>query len=257
MNMIEVHGVALSYSGHERELEDVNFAVAQGEFVSIIGPSGCGKSTLLRIIAGVLPPLAGEVLLDGRLVRGRTTDIGFVPQDGLLLPWLSARNNVALPLELNGLPGAEARKEADHLLVLVGLPQAACKYPAALSGGERQRVAIARALAGDPSVLLLDEPFASLDAITREELNLVLQEIWIHTGATVLLVTHNILEAIFLSDRILVMREQPGTILEEAAVNLPRPRNLSDLNRLEIVTLAGRVRMLLSGGGRYDAGKTA
>ena len=246
--MIQVQNVSLSYTGHERELEEVSFVVAAGEFVSLVGPSGCGKSSLLRIIAGVLTPLSGEVRLGGSLVQGRAARVGFVPQEGLLLPWRTVLGNAALPLELQGAPAEERNREALALLDLVGVASLAAKYPAALSGGEKQRVAIARALAGDPTVLLLDEPFASLDAITREELNLALQDVWLRTGATVLLVTHQIFEAVFLSDRVLVMGEKPGRLLGEVRVNLPRPRSLADLGRADLAALAGQVRSILAGG---------
>ncbi|MCL6613848.1 MAG: ABC transporter ATP-binding protein [Firmicutes bacterium] len=247
--MIEVRGVSLSYGGHERELEEVGFSVAKGEFVSLVGPSGCGKSSLLRIIAGVLAPLAGEVLLDGRPVRERSVKVGFVPQDGLLLAWRTVLANVTLPLEIAGIPPEEREGRARRLLALVGMENAAARYPAGLSGGERQRVAIARALADAPEILLLDEPFASLDAITREELNLVLQDVWLRTGATVLLVTHSISEAVFLADRVLVMGERPGRLLGELRVDLARPRTLRDLGRAEFAALTARVRAILSEGG--------
>lgn len=251
--MIEARDISLSYSGHERELERVSFTAARGEFLSLVGPSGCGKSSLLRIVAGVLRPLAGQVFMDGRLVEGRAAKVGFVPQDGLLLPWRTVLDNVALPLELSGKPAAARREEALALLELTGMRAAAAKYPAALSGGERQRVAIARALAGEPAVLLLDEPFASLDAITREELNLALQEVWLRTGATVLLVTHNIFEAVFLSDRVLVMTEKPGRIVGEERIGLPRPRTLADLGSPELAALSGKIRALLAEGGESGA----
>ncbi len=251
--MIEVRGVSLSYSGHERELEDVSFSVGDGEFVSLVGPSGCGKSSLLRIIAGVLAPLGGEVLAGGEMLHGRLAGAGFVPQDGLLLPWRKVLANVALPLELAGLPRPEREREACRLLDLVGMAEVRGKYPAQLSGGERQRVAIARALAADPDILLLDEPFASLDAITREELNLTLQDVWLRTKATVLLVTHSISEAVFLSDRVLVMGERPGRILGESRVALARPRTMGDLGRADFASLAAAVRTLLATGGESDA----
>ncbi|MGE5530046.1 MAG: ABC transporter ATP-binding protein [Patescibacteria group bacterium] len=247
--MIEVCRVSLSYSGHERELEEVDFQVARGEFASLVGPSGCGKSSLLRIVAGVLKPLSGGVRIGGRPVLGRAANVGFVPQDGLLLPWRSVLANVALPLELAGAAPAEAGRAARELLARVGMEAYAARLPSALSGGERQRIAIARALAGEPEVLLLDEPFASLDAITREELNLALQDVWLRTGATVLLVTHSIAEAVFLSDRVLVMGEKPGTLLGEVRVDLPRPRTLADLGRAELAALAGEVRSILVNGG--------
>ena len=175
--------------------------------------------------------------------------VGFVPQDGLLLPWRKVLANVALPLELAGLPAPEREVRAGTLLELVGMGEARHKFPATLSGGERQRVAIARALAGDPTVLLLDEPFASLDAITREELNLALQDVWLKKKATILLVTHSIFEAVFLSDRVLVMGERPGRILGEVAVGLPRPRSLTDLGGPALASLANEVRSLLALGG--------
>lgn len=250
--MIEVRGVSLSYSGQGQELADVSFHVDPGQFVSLVGPSGCGKSSLLRIIAGVVRPQSGEVLLHGRQVGGSPSAVGFVPQDGLLLPWRTVLANTWLPLELAGVPAEERRRQAEALLALAGALDLAGKYPATLSGGQRQRVAIARALAGAPEVLLLDEPFAALDAITREEMNLTLQDVWLRTGATVLLVTHGIAEAVFLSDRVLVMGEKPGRILGEVRIGLPRPRALADLGRPELTALAGRVRSLLAEEGAAD-----
>lgn len=211
-----------------RALEDVNFAIEPGQFVSIIGPSGCGKSTLLRIVSGILPVTSGDVCIDGGTPAAAREQrhFGFVFQDAVLLPWRSVRQNVELLGEIVNLPREERNDRARELVELVGLAGFEELRPSELSGGMRQRVAIARALALRPRILLMDEPFAALDEFQRETLNMELLRIWGERSCTVLFVTHNIEEAIFLSDRVLVMTPPPGRIAANIPVELPRPRDL-------------------------------
>jgi NitT/TauT family transport system ATP-binding protein len=205
-------------------LEEATFEVYPNEFVCLIGPSGCGKSTLLRILGGLVRPTNGQVWLDGQPLTQPQRKIGFVFQHANLMPWRSALRNVTLPLEIQGMPRAEAERRARELLELVGLGDFAEALPRDLSGGMRQRVALARALSYDPDVLLLDEPFGALDALTRERMNWELLKIWQARRKTVLMVTHNIQEAVFLSDRVLTMGPRPGRIEGEVIIDLPRPR---------------------------------
>lgn len=205
-------------------LAEADFALAPNEFVSIIGPSGCGKSTLLRVLAGLVCPTSGRVLLGGIPFNEPQREIGFVFQHANLMPWRSALRNVMLPLEIQGASKSEAERKAREILALVGLNDFMDSLPRDLSGGMRQRVALARAFVYDPEVLLLDEPFGSLDAITRERMNWELLRIWELRRKTVLMVTHDIREALFLSDRVFIMSARPGYIKQEVSVDLPRPR---------------------------------
>jgi NitT/TauT family transport system ATP-binding protein len=205
-------------------LAEADFQLWPNEFVTIIGPSGCGKSTLLRILAGLVRPTAGRVILDGASLERPQRSVGFVFQHPTLMPWRSALRNVMLPLEIAGAARDEAERRARDLLGLVGLEEFAEAYPRELSGGMQQRVALARALVYDPELLLLDEPFGALDALTRERLNWELLRIWRARRKTVLMVTHNIQEAVFLSDRVLTMSPRPGRIEGEVDIDLPRPR---------------------------------
>ena len=205
-------------------LVEADFTVAPNEFVCLIGPSGCGKSTLLRILGGLVRPTGGRVLFGGVPLVEPRREIGFVFQRSNLMPWRSALRNVTLPLEIQGTPRVEAKRQARELLDLVGLSDFADALPRDLSGGMRQRVALARALIRDPEVLLLDEPFGALDALTRERMNWELLRIWQARRKTVLMVTHNIQEAVFLSDRVLAMSPRPGRVEREVLIDLPRPR---------------------------------
>jgi NitT/TauT family transport system ATP-binding protein len=207
-------------------LDGVSLSIGQGEFVAIVGPSGCGKSTLLRIIGGLLVPSEGSVRLDGSPLSSPRRQVGYVFQKINLMPWRTVLRNVTLPLEIAGRPAAQAAERARELLLLVGLSGFEDAYPRQLSGGMAQRVAIARALVGDPEVLLLDEPFGSLDALSREQMNLELLRIWQARRVTAVMVTHDLQEAIFLADRVLVMSPRPGRIRAEVPVDLPRPRVL-------------------------------
>jgi len=209
-------------SGATRALDAIDLSVAEGEFVSLVGPSGCGKSTLLRMIAGLLKPSEGAIAWpSGAPRRG---EIGFVFQDATLMPWANAFDNVWLPLRLAGRSRAESRTEIDSALSLVGLDGFAKSYPRALSGGMRMRVSIARALVTKPRLLLLDEPFAALDEITRFRLNDDLMRLWRDQGWTVIFVTHSVFEAVFLSTRVVVMSPRPGRIVADMTVPLAQPR---------------------------------
>ena len=214
-----------SREGEVRALRDVSLTVSDGEFVSLVGPSGCGKTTLLRILGGLLLPDAGVVRIGGQVLTQPRREIGFVFQDPTLMPWRTVVQNVTLPLEVQGRDGNGHQKRAMELLGLVGLLGFENLYPYELSGGMQQRVAIARALVYEPSILLMDEPFGSLDAITRNQMNLELLRIWRATGKTIVMVTHTIQEAIFLADRVLVMSPRPGHIRATMEVGLPRPRD--------------------------------
>lgn len=204
---------------------DVSFSVCAGEFVTVIGPSGCGKSTLLSIAAGLDAASGGTVSVDGRAVAGPGLERGVVFQEFALFPWLSVRDNIMFGLKSMGLPREERLARADKYVDLVGLARFAGYYPSRLSGGMRQRVGIARALAIEPAVLLMDEPFGALDALTRENMQTALSDIWQGTRKTVLFVTHDIGEAVYLSDRVLVLNGQPSEIVLEVKVDLPRPRS--------------------------------
>jgi len=226
---IEVRGISKRF-GDETDgllaLDSCSFDVAQGEFVSIVGPSGCGKSTMLRLIADLLEPTTGSIVVnqqsarDARLAR----DIGVVFQSPVLYQWRSVRRNVELPLEVMSIRKEERRRLANEMLELVGLEEFADGYPWQLSGGMQQRVSIARALSFSPEILLMDEPFGALDELTRERMNAELQRIWSTTNATVLFITHSIAEAVFLSDRVMVMSPRPGKMVLNTEIPLPRPR---------------------------------
>jgi len=226
--VIEVRSLQKTYRSVEgvtlQALRDVTATIAGGEFVTVLGPSGCGKSSLLRIIAGLEPATAGEVIVNGRVVTAPIADVGIVFQDPLLMPWRTTLANILLPIEVlkRGVPGHRAAAEA--LVKLVHLEGFGHRYPHELSGGMRQRVAIARALIHDPPLLLMDEPFGSLDEITREQMGLELMRIWDETRKTILFVTHSVSEAVFLSDQVLVMSPRPGVIKARLPIELPRPR---------------------------------
>ena len=229
-------------------LETVSFEVRQGEFICLVGPSGCGKSTLLRIVAGLIPPTAGTVRLRGRSQHLPGRKVGLVFQQPTLLPWRSVGGNVALPLEVEGRPAGEVRERVAHLLALVGLTDFAEEYPANLSGGMAQRAAIARALAQGPEVLLLDEPFGALDALTREYMAGELLRIWEQTRTTVLMVTHNVEEAALLADRVIVLSPRPGRVIDIVTVPLPRPRSPRLLATTSLHQIAQQLRDTLSRG---------
>lgn len=206
-------------------IKHLDLTVKQGEFLAIVGPSGCGKSTFLDMIAGLAKPNSGEIFMDGKLITGPALDRGIVMQGYALFPWRTVRKNVEFGLEIKKVPQKERREISQQYIELVGLKNFEDRYPHELSGGMKQRVAIARALAYDPEVLLMDEPFAAVDAQTREVLQEELLRIWEKTRKTIVFVTHGIDEAVFLADRVAVMTANPGTIKEIVDINLPRPRD--------------------------------
>jgi NitT/TauT family transport system ATP-binding protein len=222
-------------------IQDVSFDIAQGEFISVLGPSGCGKTTLLKVIAGLESATSGEARLRGKTIRGPQRKTGIVFQTPALMAWRTALMNVLLPAEILGMPQAQARLSALELLELVGLRDFANKYPHELSGGMQQRVAIARALIHKPEILLLDEPFSALDTMTRGQLNLELLRIWSESRTTSLLITHSIPEAVFLSDRVVVMTARPARIVEIVTIDLPRPRTAEMRVSAEFLRLMDRV----------------
>jgi NitT/TauT family transport system ATP-binding protein len=230
-------------------LQDLDFQIYDGEFVSVVGQSGCGKSTLLKVLAGLLPYSAGSVELNGRPLRGPSPDAAVVFQSPVLLPWRTVIENVLLPIEFRKLPLADYRQSAADLLTLVGLRDFAHRYPFELSGGMQQRAAIVRALVQDPRILLMDEPFGALDAMTREQMNLELMRIWSASRKTVFFITHSIAEAIFLSDRVIAMTTRPGTIADVITIDLPRPRDLSIINTDRFGRYAARLHSLLDAQG--------
>jgi ABC-type nitrate/sulfonate/bicarbonate transport system ATPase subunit len=237
MPHIEIRDVSLVYdtpAGQVTAVERASCSIEQSEFLCIVGPSGCGKSTLLNIMAGFLQPTAGDIKIGGKAVKGHGQDRGVVFQDfAQLFPWRTALGNVAFGLEMKGIGKAEREETARKQLALVKLEKFANAYPHHLSGGMQQRVAIARALAYNPSVLLMDEPFAALDALTRDDMQRLLADVWQQTRKTVIYVTHNVAEAVYLADRVIVMSPHPGRIKIEIPITLPRPRDPLSVEFLE------------------------
>lgn len=227
LNPVELRDVAKSYGDGPPVLTGVNLAARPGDLVALIGPSGCGKSTLLRLVAGLNPVSAGRLTVNGRAPGEAADELAFVFQEATLLPWLTVAQNVEVPLRLRGVPAEEREEARRKVLELVRLTDRAPAYPRQLSGGQKMRVSLARALIVSPRILLLDEPFGALDAQTRLGMQRWLLEVRAQTGSTVLFITHDVDEAIFLSDRILVMGPRPGAIVDELAVDLPRPRTLA------------------------------
>lgn len=223
-------------------LDGVSFAVWPQQFVCVVGPSGCGKTTLLRLLAGLLRPTHGDVIFEGERLEGPRRRIGFVFQQANLMPWRTVLENITLPLELRGMRPTEVRPRARELVAFVGLDGFEGAYPRDLSGGMAQRVALARALIHEPDLLLLDEPFGSLDALTRERMAAELMRIWAARTKTVVMVTHSIPEAILLADRVLVLSPRPGQLRLDLPIPLPRPRNLTMTYTHEFGELAARVR---------------
>lgn len=246
--VLEAQHVSLTYPApdHNRggvlALADVSFAIAPGEFVCVVGPSGCGKSSLLKLLAGLRMPSQGEVLFEGDRLTEPRRRIGIVFQKANLLPWRTVLENITLPLELVGTPAPDVRKRAQDLIELVGLTGFEGARPHNLSGGMEQRVAIARALIHQPDVLLLDEPFGALDALTRERMGAELLRIWNRYGKTVVMVTHSIPEALFLADRVLAFTPRPGRLRADLPIPLARPRSLDQTYSVEVGALAGQIR---------------
>lgn len=237
---LSVENLFKSFPGHSKPvmvLHNINLQVYPGEFVCIVGTSGCGKSTLLNILAGLIPASTGQVLLDQDPIRGPGPDRGMVFQSYTLFPWLSVADNIGFGLKLRHLSPAEQKQRIAYYLEVVGLTTFARAYPKQLSGGQKQRVAIARALANEPEVLLMDEPFGALDAQTKEQMQQFFHNLWETTGTTVLMITHDVEEAIFLSQRIYVMKSNPGQIQTEIAVQFPRHRDLELKLSSEFITI--------------------
>jgi NitT/TauT family transport system ATP-binding protein len=252
---LQVRHLSASFAGPQGELNalsDVTFNVGRGEFVCLIGPSGCGKSTLLRILAGLLSPTAGHVTIEGDEQQRPGRRVGLIFQDPTLLPWRTVYDNVALPLELMGWGADRVDRHTKSLLAFVGLAEFASAYPATLSGGMAQRTALARALAQEPDVLLLDEPFGALDALTREYMSVELLRIWERTHRTMVMVTHNVEEAALLADRVVVLSARPGRIVEVVPVPLPRPRSPEMLTSSELQEVAQHLRDVLCMGNQQE-----
>jgi NitT/TauT family transport system ATP-binding protein len=221
--------VYLTSGGRTEAIRDISFDLPEGKFLAIVGPSGCGKTTLLRTLAGLLPPSSGKVVLQGKTVSGPSDGIGVVFQEPVLLPWRTVFENVVLPLELHGRDDAAGRRKVDELLSLVGLSEFRESHVWELSGGMQQRVAIARALVSDPLLLLMDEPFGALDAMTREQMNIELQRICAQTRKTTVFITHNLLEAVFLADLVLVLTPRPSEVRALVPIELG-PRNMESIH---------------------------
>ena len=246
--ILEVRNLGKRYAsahGDVEALRDINFKVHRREFICVLGPSGCGKSTLVRTLAGLEQHSSGEVLLDGKPVQGPGQDRGMVFQGYSLFPWLTVKKNVMFGPEMNGRGRDEAEKDALLWLDLVGLEKFADAYPHQLSGGMRQRVAIARALVNQPRILLMDEPFGALDAMTRAKMQAHLLDIWRNIDITVLFITHDLDEAIFLADRILVLKAHPGEVQEVIEVSVPRPRSAASLSSPEFRATKARLEELI------------
>ena len=246
--LVRIDKVEKTYAGRQapvRAVASASLEVGRGEFVSLLGPSGCGKSTLLMMIAGLETPTAGSIMLDGRPVTAPRRDIGIIFQDATLLPWKRALENVLFPARILKLPLAKYRERAHELLAMVGLTGFENKKPSELSGGMRQRVAICRALIHDPAILLMDEPFSALDAITRDQMNAALAEIMERTGKTVVFVTHSIREAAFLSDRVVVMGGRPSHVILDMPMPFPRPRRFDIEDSTEFNAICRRLRLTI------------
>jgi len=239
---LHIHHAYHSRGAHVLAVDEVSFALAPQTFTCLVGPSGCGKSTLLRILAGLLIPTSGTVQLGGEVLTRPQRRIGFVFQNPNLLPWRTVAGNLRLPLDLAGLGRAEAQSRINDMLALLGLSDFRRAYPSALSGGMAQRVAIGRALISQPEILLMDEPFGALDALTREYLSAELLRLWSHEQKTVLMVTHSLREAVLLADRVLVLSPRPARLVLDLPITLPRPRTLDLLTDAHFVALEAELR---------------
>jgi NitT/TauT family transport system ATP-binding protein len=247
--VIGIEGVSLIYRSRNAEvhaLDNISFTATDREFVALLGPSGCGKSTLLKLISGLIPQSSGVIRVNGRPIDGPTPSIGIVFQSPLLMAWRTVLQNVLLQIEIRDLRLADYRAAARDLIRLVGLDGFEDAHPHQLSGGMQQRVGLCRALIHDPDLLIMDEPFGALDAMTRELMNAELQRIWIERRKTVLFITHSISEAVFLADRVLVMSPRPGRLVGEIAVDLPRPRTVATTELPDFVHFTREVRRRLN-----------
>lgn len=239
--------VTLSYRtrrGPHHALGPITLECSAGEFVAVLGPSGCGKSTLLKLASGLIAPTTGSIRMHGKSVTGPQRDVGMVFQQPTLLPWRTVRQNVLMPLKVMRTYRPADNERADQLLAMVGLSKFAQSYPFELSGGMQQRVGIARGLIHEPQLLLMDEPFAALDALTREQMTIELQSIWQRTNKCVLFITHSIPEAVILADRVVVLSAGPGRIVHEEKISIPRPRDLSSMATPEFAETCNRLRRL-------------
>jgi NitT/TauT family transport system ATP-binding protein len=246
--VLRLHGVGKTFAVHGREiraLDGIDLQVSRGDFICVCGASGSGKSTLLSLVAGLATPSEGEIVLDGTPVTGPGPDRGLVPQAGSLYPWRTVERNVAFGLELLAINSAERAKRVDWYLAETGLSDFRKSLPRQLSGGQQQRVAIARALACEPEVLLLDEPFGALDVQTKEDMQLLIRQVWQDTGTTVLMVTHDVEEAVFLGQRVIVLASDPGRVAADIAVDLPGQRDLGIKRTPAFLSLRARIEDLV------------
>jgi NitT/TauT family transport system ATP-binding protein len=253
--LIEIDKLTKTYrtrDGDVPSLKPLDLDIRDGEFVAVVGPSGCGKSTLLKLVAGLIPPTSGEIRIDGRAVTEPPDDVGIVFQSPVLLAWRTVLRNVMMPVEVRRLDRETHLARAKKLIATAGLEGFENKYPWQLSGGMQQRTAICRALVHDPKIVLMDEPFGALDAMTRERMNLELQRIHHETKKTILLITHSIPEAVFLADRVVVMTERPGSIAAIYDVPLGRPRNLEMMGDAAFIALSQTIREHFYARGHLD-----
>jgi NitT/TauT family transport system ATP-binding protein len=250
--MIELAGIGKCFTTQRGEpivaLDNISLVVAENEFVALLGPSGCGKTTLLKLVSGLMAPTTGSIRIHGTDIREPYADIGFVFQQPVLLPWRNVLGNVMFSIEMLGRNTADYKVEAKNLLHIAGLSSFESKYPHELSGGMQQRVSICRALVHNPNLLLMDEPFGALDAMTREEMSLVLLGIWERRRKTILFVTHSISEAILLADRIVVMSARPGRVADVINIELPRPRTFEGQDDPRFKAYSNAIRKLIFGG---------
>jgi NitT/TauT family transport system ATP-binding protein len=255
--LVQLDRVSMAYgrgAAAVRAIEEVSLDIAPGEFIAVVGPSGCGKSSLMKLISGLHPPLAGALTVEGQPVRGPLKSVGMAFQNSNLLPWRTARDNVLLPLEIVqpyraefGRKRRQFEEKAEELLASVGLAGFTQKFPWQLSGGMQQRASICRALVHEPDILMLDEPFGALDAFTREELWCTLRDLQAARKVTVMLVTHDLREAVFLADTVYVMSNRPGRILKRCAVDIPRPRDLDVTYTQPFQDIVHELRALIGG----------
>ena len=256
VDLIHINGlnkVFVPRTGAEvRALSGINLSIKEGEFIAVVGPSGCGKTTLLRVVAGLISSSAGDVALAGNAVSGPSKEVGIVFQSPILLPWRSVLHNVMLPAQILKMDRKVYEPRARKLLDMVGLSEFADRLPAELSGGMQQRAAIARALVHDPRILLMDEPFGALDALTRERMNIELQRIWAESGKTIMLITHSIPEAVFLADRVVVMTPRPGRIDRVIEVGIDRPRTMDSMSTSRFGEVSREIREVFDQRGYID-----
>lgn len=254
--IVDIDAVSVRFDSKKKSvqaLQDVDITVAKGEFISIVGPSGCGKSTLLRAISGISPATEGRVLLRGDEVLAPRQDVGFIFQRPALMPWRDVRRNILLQAEMRGMDRQRAEERCRELISFTGLDGFEKSLPHELSGGMQQRAALCRALLHEPDVLLMDEPFGALDALTREKMNVEMHRLWRERGMTVALVTHSVAEAVYLATRVVVMGPRPGRVIQEFEVDLPRERDYEEtMEHPEFHRVASRVRELLGSGGSHE-----